>query len=122
MEQSKIISFIQTLITKTKSKEQRWYFVSDTSTLGDQPGMEINYIYGTSTAKGTIYLGSGGYRSSSYTLLMQPNDAPLYDSAEMISWNSKERKDYSAALKELYQIVYNSLPNPDSFIDDFLGE
>lgn len=123
MEKNKLISFIKALTQKTISHSQNWRFASSDHILQSISGIDENYSYTTETKQGIIYIASDGYNASSYTLLIKPKAGPLYDSSELISWNNNElRKEYDLALKDLYQAVYSSLPNPDSFIDDFLNQ
>lgn len=123
MEKHKIISFIDTLTQKTINQSQKWQFATGQRTWEDVPNVDKGYAYVTETKQGSVFIASDGYNATEYTLLIKPKNAPFYDSSELIPWtNSNLRREYNKSLQKLHNSVYQSLPNPDSFIDGFLDE
>lgn len=113
--------FVNKLLKKTISNEIHWNNVDNFPF--SSPFAEKAYSYFANTKQGRIILGKPTYNSSEYRLFIVPSSGATYDLADFISWHDSElSKQYKNCLKELYEHVYNSHPNADSFINSFLED
>lgn len=107
------------LLEKTKSHEITWNIPKNS--LYHSLFTQKTYCYVTSTKQGEIILGKSSYDSSDYHLYIIPISGHTYDISDFIIWSDNDiSKKYKTCIKELFEYVYNSLPNADAFIDSFL--
>lgn len=125
MDSKTAFNFINKLLEQTKNQKIKWESTRNSSThiLLSNP----TYYYVATTRQGEILLGKNSYNTNEIHLYITPISGMVpgatYDLSDFISWYNKENtQKYKECLKELFEFVYNSLPNPDSFIDSFLDE
>lgn len=121
METKKALAFIQKIIDQSKTNNLKWKTANESKC--DFPFYETAYTYTAKTKQGTLILAKSSYDSTDCQLFIVPTSGVSYDFSDLISWYDENAKRvYLQSIRELYDFVYNSLPNVDSFVNSFLKE
>ncbi len=125
MDSKTAFNFVNKLLEQTKNRKIKWE--STRNAITHVHLFNSTYYYVATTRQGEILLGKNSYNNNEIHLYITPisNMVPgeTYELSDFISWYDKENTlKYKECLKELFEYVYTSLPNPDSFIDSFLDE
>lgn len=119
MDSKTAVEFVTKIFNQTKSNIIKWE-MADTAPV-HVPFTNKAYSYTAETKQGRLLLGKATYDSSNCSFYIIPSNGPMYDFSDFVSWYDNEaRKNYDICIKELYNYVYNSLPNADSFMNSFL--
>lgn len=125
MDSKTAFNFANKVLEQTKTHKIKWEharYAFTHATLSN-----LTYYYVANTRQGEIVLGKNSYNSNDIHLYLTPMEntsyGATYDLSEFISWYDKENAPkYKECLKELFTLVYHSLPNADAFINSFLDE
>lgn len=121
MNSKTAVEFVKKVLAQTKSNILKWE-IADTIPMSI-PFQNSAYTYTAITRQGRLLLGKPSFNTSTCSFFIIPSMGPTYDLNDFISWYDNDaRKSYTDCIKELYDYVYNSLPNADSFMDSFLDD